>query len=311
MLPNFHYDHDPANSRSLFKRGSLVTFEEVRLEQRVVNRLGAFVPDAVGVLKGREIFIEFARTHFVDEPKAKKIRAGVTACIEIDVNSAGLNEEAIHALFTAAENTAAYWVHNPKLKQEYREQRKAKRMEKRKRREPLQQQKAEVRKQKLLILQNDQLVVRQKMVRYQKNPSHLFLQADEKGGVLCPLKQSGLEAFKTTLSYEHPVIRQVMEGALWNGEIYGQSPAARWIVLGRAKIVVSSAGEEAVPNTLYAGLLQLKDLLQPARREQCAACPFHVDRLQVDTGSVQVCRFSPLPAVPGTNAHDTALKQER
>jgi len=61
-------------------RGGLVTFDRVAVEQREGN----IIPDLIGYIKDRLIYIEVAVTHFVDDVKMDKLRKHDVSTIELD-----------------------------------------------------------------------------------------------------------------------------------------------------------------------------------------------------------------------------------
>ena len=70
-LPNYYHDYSN-NPNSLFKEGDLIVFDEIALEQRVNIKDDNFIiPDAIGIINNRHVYIEFANTHFVEERKKK------------------------------------------------------------------------------------------------------------------------------------------------------------------------------------------------------------------------------------------------
>lgn len=66
-IPNFHFDYNPTNKKSLFKKGRKLKFEQVILEKQIIHSQDIITPDAIGVINGKRLFIEFANTHFVED----------------------------------------------------------------------------------------------------------------------------------------------------------------------------------------------------------------------------------------------------
>lgn len=64
-------------------RGGLVTFDRIAVEQREEN----IIPDLIGYIKDRPIYIEVAVTHFVDDAKMDKLRALDVSTIELDFSN--------------------------------------------------------------------------------------------------------------------------------------------------------------------------------------------------------------------------------
>lgn len=73
-------------------RGGLITFDTVAVEQRAQN----IVPDIIGYLNGRPVYVEVAVTHFVDNTKMEKLRSHDVSTLELD--------------FSAMKDTDLNWV---------------------------------------------------------------------------------------------------------------------------------------------------------------------------------------------------------
>lgn len=66
-----------------------VTFDEVLIEQF----RGDVKPDAIAVVKGYELFVEFLFSHAVDNEKYKKIVESKVACVEVDLSNIKLKND--------------------------------------------------------------------------------------------------------------------------------------------------------------------------------------------------------------------------
>lgn len=91
--------------------GRFISLESVEVEKN----LGNVVPDLVVVGFGKELYVEIAYTHFVDEEKRSKLRALGVPTVEIDLS--GLSEvpnmdELAHLVVEEPSNR--YWINNPK-----------------------------------------------------------------------------------------------------------------------------------------------------------------------------------------------------
>ena len=73
-LPDYHFNYNHTNKRSIFKKGEELKFDEIILEKQVTALGVKIIPDAIGVIRGKQIFFEFANTHFIDEDKKQKIK---------------------------------------------------------------------------------------------------------------------------------------------------------------------------------------------------------------------------------------------
>jgi hypothetical protein len=113
LLPGSSY-----NRQTLFE-STFVKFDEVLLEQRVKINNRYIIPDAILVKNGKQLFIEFYKTHIVDDEKIKLIKATEISCLEIDLNfidavvEGEVNRDGIIEILEIVENYK-YWIYNKK-----------------------------------------------------------------------------------------------------------------------------------------------------------------------------------------------------
>jgi hypothetical protein len=114
-VPNFHHDYDRQNWSSFFKVGKIITFDEVLLEQTIFTTTGnKIIADAIGVIRGKKVVIEFAKTHFIDDKKNEKLKALQYPSLEIDLSHQLLDrKELMH--FLLLDTSLIYWITNPRL----------------------------------------------------------------------------------------------------------------------------------------------------------------------------------------------------
>jgi len=93
-LPSFVTIDLKDRAKEIVNKGRLVQFERIELEMRVNLELSEyFVPDAKCFGEyGKVLFVEIAKTHFVDENKGLKIAKAGVSTIEIDISDLLLNE---------------------------------------------------------------------------------------------------------------------------------------------------------------------------------------------------------------------------
>lgn len=85
------------------------------LEQVTVERnLGNIRPDILAIIGGKELLIEVAVTHFVDDEKLLKIRKNNQAAIEIDLSSVSRNPNWEELRKSVLDINNTYWINNPK-----------------------------------------------------------------------------------------------------------------------------------------------------------------------------------------------------
>jgi hypothetical protein len=252
FTPPYHFDYNINNLDSLYKPGELVRFDEVLLEQKVFVREDEdyFIPDAIGIIKGRQLFIEFARTHFVDEAKKWKLKQSGVASIEIDLRHLSLSREEIQFALEHAE-PVKYWLTNPKLDSVYRREllaRKQKEEKKRRKAKEREKQIAEAKKEK------DQARVawlgQQKKMGYQLLKKYAF------GYVYCPLAKLKVKELEKSNFGSHPVIKNIIESGQWNGGFYGRGEK-RYVFVGSERVEIfwanQSLAEKKSAKFLYAG----------------------------------------------------------
>jgi hypothetical protein len=67
--------------------GQKILFDNVEVEKEKRGNSFIIKPDAILVKAGKELFVEFFKTHKVDSEKTEKIKKINTSCIEININS--------------------------------------------------------------------------------------------------------------------------------------------------------------------------------------------------------------------------------
>lgn len=131
---------------STFFESQKIDFEKIDLEKKIVTPDYLFQPDAVGCIKKKELFIEFFKTHKVDQTKYEKIKKHGIACIEINLSDlnpidkkGNPNTKGIKQRLRSPDYIK--WIFNPKeqdllakAQAKLEEERKAERLEKEERR---------------------------------------------------------------------------------------------------------------------------------------------------------------------------------
>ena len=290
FTPDFHGDFNPRNPDSLFREGELILFDEVRLEEKFHIENEWFIPDAIGVVNGKQIFIEFARTHFIDETKKPKIQASNVACIEVDLSEVGQDKAEIENILHS-NCIQKYWIANPKLEAKYQE---------------AQRQAAKKRQ-----LERDQQIdtENQRFEYYKRNSKYRVLKKYNSGFVYCPKRKIVQDELRETDFYKKDeVLRSIIDGKFWNGKIIGKRPNGSWIFIGKKgeqeKIIIyppqfefeqASRQKKGKCDFLFGGLIKIrKQLIKNSEIGNCGSCKFFVDNLYYDGQSYIACRFPKL-----------------
>jgi Competence protein CoiA-like family len=97
-----------------------IVFDEAILEKNIQVNDTFIRPDAILMKNGKELFIEFYKTHSVDYEKTEKIKKLKVSCIEINLNELNLlnkngkiNEDGVYDLLTMNIDSK-WWIYNNK-----------------------------------------------------------------------------------------------------------------------------------------------------------------------------------------------------
>jgi hypothetical protein len=286
-LPKYHYDYDQFNNESVFRESVDLAFDNIILEKSIEFNGGRIIPDAIGEIQTKQIFIEFANTHFVDPDKKNKLKAIRVACIEIDLSDQPLDEVQLTEFFNS-DSTFKYWILNPKLDKEYLNHKKKLLEEERLR-------------QRQLLLEEQRRIEKDKSkyILYKKSDVYAVLQRKDNTVANCPLKQDALNEFKSSKFYRHKVLKRIIDGEYWNGQLYGYQQNGKWIFIKQEKVIIYPPDEKRNSlteqenrenNVLYAGLKRIQEVLKNPSFGACRNCEFSVERLSVDGFNYQVCK---------------------
>jgi hypothetical protein len=112
----------------------------------------------------------------------------------------------------------------------------------------------------------------------------------------CPKRKLALESLKTSEFYDNPILSKIIDGAYWNGEMYGYMPNGKWIYLKKEKITVYppepvrwTLKEKYQADNLYHGLLRIKQVLDRTIIGDCHRCKFSVDHFNLAGVAYEVC----------------------
>lgn len=288
-LPDFH-------RQSFLRKGKLVTFDEVVKDGQRVN-IGSkvIIPDSIGKINGKEIFIEFAKTHFVDETKSELIKKSETACVEIDLAEQLLDEDSL-ATFLKSSDESIYWLNNPRMEHEYKieteKERLRKQSKEKEEQERLRQEELHKLKQRGESLG--------KLKNYKASKTEKILIRSEGGKVnRCPKKFEALNKLKSHGFYKHDILKRIFDGEFWNGEIYGHPPFGRHIFLSNEKISIypsqveierQTEQERRHANYFFAGLKKISEAISQPEIGRCRDCKFSVEHISVDDKYYEICK---------------------
>lgn len=257
-----------------------VELEEVRLEESLAN----FKPDVIGVVKGREIYIEIAVTHFVDQEKEQKVRKKGVSMIEIDLSDLKdgfTKEELIQEVIYSQDNK--FWVYN--AKQEFLFQKKMdliieehnlrtiKKSEKKHSKLKKKIKKAEENDRIQQEFNNKQEILKIKTLEANELGYNVFWLGDH----IC--KYLMIQEAKKFSDSNY--ITPIKNGAFWNGEIYGIGKNGKYVYIGGEKKYIflprsnSFDGENQLERKLFG---QLNNIARESliSKIKCATCQHFV-----------------------------------
>lgn len=287
-LPDYHFDYDPINEKSIFKESIELIFEDIVLEKQIDVGGEKITPDAIGIFRGKQLLIEFANTHFVEHEKKQKIKTLGVACIEIDLRKQLLDENSLTS-FLNSNTSEKYWIVNPHMDQKYVE---FKIIEYKKKKWKEQQKAIEEEKKK----KEDEV----KFNQYKYDRSVKILPLHNGEVINCPKKKVALSQLINSRFYSHSALKKIIDGEYWNGEIYGYMQNGKWIFLKKEKVVVFPSDDKFHNLTekdikenkfFYAGLLSIRSILKNSTFGDCGYCEFSFDDIYYVNKSYEICKY--------------------
>lgn len=287
--PKYHYDYNPNNEKSVFKPSRELTFDNIILEKSVDINGEKVIPDAIGGINGKQVYIEFANTHFIDDRKKSKLKKSDVACIEIDLKGQPLDKDTLTE-FLNSDTPSKYWIVNKRFDKEFAGERKKRKEEKR-----------IIDKQRADEIEKNRIENERKQQLYKGNRHYKILEAGDYGRVAkCPLKKMALSELTKSHFYRHSVFKNIVDGGYWNGEIYGYIPNGKWIFIGKEKFIIfppdndrqQKENEDKMNKFLYAGLQEIKKISSNLAFGNCATCKHYVDFFYIDNKDFKVCQHS-------------------
>lgn len=267
------------------KKGMLVEFDEVTEDGHRVNVDGdVIIPDAIGKKGDRQVFIEFANTHFVDDEKTNVIRKSGIACIEVDLTGQTLDEDVLKTFLESASSSIC-WISNPQREKGYLRHLEEKRLKALK-------EKQEAREKEI---RDAWLLEEFKKDRNVKVLKRTFYGLSRQ----CPKKLEILRFIGERGFNSHPVLKRIIDGEFWNGQIYRHEPCGRSIFLKGQRIWVYSSFQHTKEEAdeidkrapyFFKGLQEIKEALSSREIGDCDNCRFLVDSLYVDGAHYKICQ---------------------
>lgn len=302
-LPDFHHDYNNVNTVSLFEKGMVIEFDKIIVEQAISKDGNVVKPDIIAIKNNKQIYIEFAYSHFSPPEKIEKLKKIGIPSFEVNLSNQELDKIALTTFFLS-NSRDKYWLTNPKLDSKYllvQKQRQAwcelqnKQGEETERLKKEKQQKEAIEKEKKL---------KNKLALYKITPGIRTIEVRQFNIVAnCPLKTAALTSLKTSKFYQHDILRSIIDGQYWNCRFYGHPPNGTYIFLKKNKIQVYPSNQDLHKSTeeqkthykfLYAGLKSIQVLLSDSIIGKCWNCNHSVDSLTIEDKHYEICNYPKL-----------------
>ena len=288
--PKYHFDYNPNNENSVFKPSRELTFDNIILEKPIDINGEKIIPDAICEINGKQILIEFANTHFIDDGKKEKLKKSGIACIEIDLKGQILDEGSL-TNFLNSDTPSKYWIINKRLDKEYTEFKKQQKIKR-----ELEKRRIEEERR----IENEKLrIENETKIRLYKNQNRFkIFKADNYGHVSnCPLKKIELQKIKASDFYKHPILKRIIDGEFWNGKIYGQISYGKYIYLKNETIIIYPSDsinvtEKEIRNNkfFHKGLLEILSTIKNPKYGDCKNCQHFIDSYYISEKDYTVCK---------------------
>ncbi|WP_338359208.1 competence protein CoiA family protein [Yeosuana marina] len=267
------YDSEYENATILLSEKKEVKAQSVDLE--ILQ--GDFQPDVVMNFGSKQLFIEIAVTHFVDDEKRKKITNSGISTIEIDLSSfmAGFEKQSlVEALIYSADNKK--WIYNSKqnlLINNYLKTKKRELEEEEEYYKKIEEEKNSKRKKARL-------------------KGYRIIKTNDYYQIHCPktVKEAS-NKFKS-----NAIIERLRKGDYWNGVIYGHIGNSRYVYIGKDKYEIFPSDkdfklteiEAKERRRLYGQLMRISSKAN-IECETCEKCEYFHE--YIDHKEEIVCKF--------------------
>lgn len=288
VTPDFYYYSDTLKFGDLIYKSRIIQFDRVELEKRENITHSHFVPDAIGYIGENKIFIEFAVTHFIDESKAEKIKNSGVPCVEINLSGIDLDEKRIKEVLM--EKLRKEWISYPQL--ENQANRILSKIKKEKEELILREKNRLIKEQ----LEKDK-IAEQKLSMYQFHRDFNCFQLTQ---ILnqCPRYNAQLKTLKATDHYNHSILKRIIDGENWKGDIYGKiyngHSNGKWIYLKNQQYYIYppdsdyDVSHKKVNDIFWGGLQKILRFREDIDCESCKSCK---ELFEYKTIKYVVCGF--------------------
>lgn len=239
FIPDFKYYFEEFRvEKVLIKSNRVFTFETVKLEEKISIENETIIVDALCITDNKQLIIEFAKTHFIDEAKKEKLKKLGIACLEIPISS-GEQERKEFLKQLQSFFFKSNWIVNRKgeneiesLKVKLLEKSEMKKQRDNLEREKIEQTKKDKHRRKRIIEEN---LKEQNKFKKEKDLSD----AAEKGNLYlkCPIKKELSKAIYNKIYHSHPIMPKLFL-AKEVSVIYDRSPKFIDIFIDKERVIL-------------------------------------------------------------------------
>jgi hypothetical protein len=255
----------------------IITFDVVEIECRVQLHDSVIIPDAVGYIKDKKIFIEFAYTHFIEERKFDVVKNHKIPCIEVDLRLTSQQPESLINILIQ-DIDSKKWIFNPKILALIETDRKAQAIKQ-------QQKKLKEEEQKLLLQKKAEEWQKEAEKRRVEIINELLIHGSFYKS--CPIKEEIRKGFLYSLYGRVPIIKKLLNEVNWNGKIYGEEGEEIHIFIGRSKHIIVPATylqlttpEKFKYYDALDAVVRYRDLLNALKNRPCTFCKNYIDMVE-------------------------------
>lgn len=242
-IPSSKADKKVDGSQPILRGRKRIEFDKVESE---VN-LGDFIADILAKVNGKDLIIEIAVTHFVDETKREKIIAKGISAVEVDLSELKDGFTKSELVNLVIENTKnKLWIFDAEkdalLKKKEEEEKKKVEERIKKWEEQIKKEKERIKKREKTVRKSDLLMekviktINKKVYEAQKIKFDIILRKHGEK-IHCPMK---MKKYLEYIKIDNGIISDLRTGKMWNGNVYELYNNVKYVFIESEKRIISS-----------------------------------------------------------------------
>jgi len=253
-----------------------INFDNITLERRT----GDIIPDVVLSIKGRELLVEFAVTHFIDVVKQMRIERLGLPVIEVDLSEwygKPFSYENLREIMVRDISTKT-WKYNPVLEK----------FKKEKNEEVEKEMSRQKELQRIRDEENSEL-----LRKFYEKEDVQVIEGDGDNMERCPLRRKQIHLLLQSWRFNHPVLKQIIQQRDWSGNIYSKKDGSKYITVNGEQHTIVPADNVAPSSEQYRLHQGLKELrtIQKQTDYRCHGCEYNAGYVDIRTKHYEFCQF--------------------